>query len=371
MSTESGFGGVARELRERMAAGACGRWDDEDFGRLALEAFRSQYARNAVYGAFCRARGRTPDTVSRWDEVPAVPVTGFRALDLYAGDPAEAEAVFLTSGTRSETRRGRHFVRSLALYHASLLPTFRAHVVPDVERIRFVSLVPSPEEAPASSLSHMVGAAAARWASRVDWLVDGEGALDRGGLDRALGEARAADEPVLLLGTAFAFVHALEGASGGAPGGLGPLPPGSRIMETGGFKGRAREMPREDFHRLLAEGTGVPRERIVNEYGMTELLSQLYEPVLSEGLAGAGVHVPAPWLRVRALDPVTLEPLGEGRPGLLAFFDLANVGSVCHVLTEDVGSVEGGRVRLIGRTEGAEPRGCSRAMDDLMSSARG
>ena len=115
---------------------------------------------------------------------------------------------------------------------------------------------------------------------------------------------------------------------------------------------------------------GVPSRMIVGEYGMTELLSQLYEPVLTEGAPTAGTYVAPPWLRVRALDPVTLDELPSGAEGLLAFFDLANVGSVCHVLTEDVGNVSGGRVRLSGRAQGAQPRGCSIAMDELMSAAR-
>ena len=90
---------------------------------------------------------------------------------------------------------------------------------------------------------------------------------------------------------------------------------------------------------------------------------------MSEHADAGDSHVFPPWMRVRALDPLTLEELEEGGEGLLAFFDLANAGSVCHVLTEDVGSVGSGRVRLGGRVVGAEPRGCSRAMDDLMAAA--
>lgn len=141
-------------------------------------------------------------------------------------------------------------------------------------------------------------------------------------------------------------------------------------METGGFKGAGREVTRVELYRRLAEATGLPAQRIVSEYGMTELLSQLYEPVLSEGPGAAGTHLAPPWLKVRALDPVTLEELPSGEEGLLCFFDLANAGSVCHVLTEDVGSVAKGRVRLAGRVRGAEPRGCSLAMDELMAAAR-
>jgi hypothetical protein len=137
-------------------------------------------------------------------------------------------------------------------------------------------------------------------------------------------------------------------------------------METGGFKGATTELSRPELYDRITTATGVPAVRIVNEYGMTELLSQLYEPVLTDGEGAIGWHVTPPWLRVRALDPMTLEELPEGRKGVLAFFDLANLGSVSHILTEDVGSIVGGRLRLEGRAPGAEPRGCSRAMDELM-----
>jgi hypothetical protein len=113
----------------------------------------------------------------------------------------------------------------------------------------------------------------------------------------------------------------------------------------------------------------VPSERIASEYGMTELLSQLYDPILVDGPDRGGVYAPPPWLKVRTLDPVTLEEVAPGESGLLAFFDLANAGSVCQVLTEDMGTVSEGLVRLAGRIRGAEPRGCSRAMDQLMSAA--
>ena len=142
-------------------------------------------------------------------------------------------------------------------------------------------------------------------------------------------------------------------------------------METGGFKGLARAVSRSDVYDGIAAATGVPSSRIVNESGMTELLSQLYEPVLSEGPDAVGTHVPPPWLRVRALDPVSLDPVQEGEDGILTFFDLANAGSVSHILTEDVGSVREEGVRFRGRLVGAEPRGCSRAMDELMSAAGG
>ncbi|MDX1494369.1 MAG: hypothetical protein R3253_09940, partial [Longimicrobiales bacterium] len=376
-------------------------WTEDEFRQRALTAFRHQYETCAPYRALCRSRGVTPDAVDAWEEVPAVPATAFKHFDFLAwsGD-AGPEGVFRTSGTtRGADLRGRHPVPRLDLYEASLAEPFRRALLPEVGRLEgavtgsaasaadgalFLSLIPSPEAVPDSSLSYMVGAAARRFASDVVWLVDARGAWRTGALpdlrDRIDGAA-ARGAPVLLLGTALAYLHLLEDgdrdASGAAAGLTSPaallqdLPEGARAMETGGFKGARRTVSRDELYRGIEAHTGVPRDRIVNEYGMTELLSQRYEPVLTEGAASAGAHVPPPWLRVRALDPGTLEPVEEGEEGILAFFDLANLGSVCHILTEDVGSVADGRVRLRGRAAGAEPRGCSRAMDELMSAVRG
>lgn len=368
MANDVDFSDLARRLESRFAAGVGQPWSEEDFDRLAMEVFRLQYERVSAFRAFCEGRGRTPATVGRWHDVPAVPARAFKHLDLAVGEP---ELVFLTSGTtRGAERRGRHLVARASLYRASLLPPFARHVMaspePSASRAPFVSLVPSPGALPDSSLSYMIGCAAEAFSSEAHWLVDASGVLDERGLRAVLEGAARGEHPVVVLGTALALLHAVERLEKEpAP----RLPDGSRVMETGGFKGLEREIGREELHDRLAAATGVPRHRIVSEYGMTELLSQLYEPVLSEGPEATGVHVPPPWLKVRALDPVSLEEVAPGEPGLLAFFDLANAGSVCHVLTEDVGVVVDGRVRLQGRARGAEPRGCSRAMDELMSSA--
>jgi hypothetical protein len=362
------FPALAEKLERLFDAGVRTPWPESAFEKLALAAFRLQFERIASYRAFCEGRARTPDTVERWQDVPAVPSSAFRALELHSGDDDRPEAVFRTSGTTlGQAARGRHLVPRLELYRRSLVPPFRAHVLAARGRIRFVSLIPSSDELPDSSLSFMVGVAAGVMASQTHWLVDGKGVLDLDALRAIARRASNAREPVLIVGTALALLNVLEGLEGAPPA---PLPPGSRIMETGGFKGAGRELTRVDLYARLAGATGVPQERIVSEYGMTELLSQLYEPVLSEGPGAVGTHVPPPWLKVRALDHVTLEELPSGEEGLLCFFDLANIGSVCHVLTEDVGGVVKGRVRLAGRASGAEPRGCSLAMDELMSAAR-
>ena len=352
------------ELNHRLRSSGMSSWPDDVFNAMALEAFAEQFRSITAYRRFCEGRDATPSSVRRWTEIPAVPTTAFKYMDLAT---KEAEIVFRTSGTSlGEQRRGRHLVSSLALYRASLAPPFREYVMAGSERLRFLSLIPSPQAVPDSSLSYMVAAAAEQFATECHWLVDARGQLDKEMVRSLTRTVSDVGEPVLLVGTALSFLHLIDFLKESLPR---PLPIGSRIMETGGFKGSGRQTTRDELRQGLFEATGIPSERVVNEYGMTELLSQMYEPVLIEGPEAARTHVAPPWLRVRALDPMTLEDLPPGEEGLLAFFDLANVGSVCHILTEDVGSVLEGRIHLVGRALGSEPRGCSRTMDELMLAA--
>lgn len=362
---EGAFSRLAAELIALFGRGVDQTIDDVDFREWALRVFVHQTTANSTYGRFCQARGRTPGNVDAWEDVPAVPATAFKHLDLASGD-GRVEATFRTSGTtRGQDGRGRHPVPSLALYRASLLPNLRSAMLPEQEGLPLVSLIPPPGAVPDSSLSTMIGAAADSLCESAVWLVDAEGHLDVDRFVRTVAELRDRRRPALVAGTAFAFVHLLDAlvARHVTP----RLPEGTRIMETGGFKGRSRVVERGALYAALEERLGVPEHHVVNEYGMTELLSQLYEPVLREGPGSERRHVPPPWLRVRALDPTTLRPVPTGEPGLLAFYDLANAGSVCHVLTEDIGTVSEDGVRLRGRVTGAEPRGCSRAMEELMS----
>lgn len=356
---------LAPELEGLFARGVDAPLSQDAFDALALRAFRHQWDANPTYRAFCAARGVHPDTVSRWSQVPAVPAAAFKEVDLWAGGAGEPEAVFLTSGTTAGVaRRGRHLVPRLSLYRASALASLRAHLVPEDEPLPVLSLIPSPSDAPSSSLSAMMGFVADRWGSPVRWVAHPDRGVDAAAFLAAAREAASHGAAALVAGTAFAFVHLLDALA--RDGARVALPEGSRLMETGGFKGRSREVARSDLYAGLEERLGIPAWRMVNEYGMTELLSQLYEPTLREGPAFQGGHVAPPWLRVHALHPMTLEPLPEGRVGVLAFFDLANAGSVCHVLTQDLGAVAGGRLRLQGREAAAEPRGCSLALEDFL-----
>ena len=357
------------EIGEVLRAGMEAPLLEHRFQELALRVFRHQYATNGVYRALCRRRGLDPDGVGSWEEVPPVPTRAFKELALVSGDPREAERVFRTSGTTGgRGHRGEHHVLDLTLYHEALLPNFRAHLLPDGERIPFVSLVPPGHEAPDSSLSHMVEVAARHLAAPGGgWFVDARGRVLHEDLSRTLDALQEDERPVLVLATAFALVHWFDALE--REGRRHRLPAGSRVMETGGFKGRSREVGREELYAAIQERLAVPPERVVNEYGMTELLSQFYEPVLRAPGAPRR-HVPPPWVRTRVLDPATLRPVPEGRTGILAHFDLANLHSVAHVLTEDRGVMEGDGFRVLGRASGAEPRGCSLAMDELMAARR-
>ncbi len=368
MNSLQGWEALASELEALFRRGVHETLEEERFTRIALRVFGHQYRGCSAYRAYCQARSKTPVDVQRWQDVPMVPTRGFKDVELLSAD--RAEAVFLTSGTsRGPEARGRHFVPRLSLYRSAALTSFAAHVLPEGRAAAMLSLVPSPRIQPRSSLSAMVEMVAQDLVEEAVWLGDGEPGPDPDPLEAAADRLAAETRPVLMVGTAFAFVHLLDALS--ARGSSVRLPGSARIMETGGFKGRSRTVSRRELYDALEERLGVPPTRIVNEYGMTELLSQLYEPILTEGREGSGWHVAPPWLRVRALDPSTLAPLESGTPGLLAFFDLANAGSVAHVLTEDVGVVTGGRVRLQGRSAGAEPRGCSLAAEELLLAAEG
>jgi hypothetical protein len=351
----------ADPLRDRLVAYIDG--GEDDFGDLAIAIFRHQYRCNAPYRAFCDARGADPDRVLSWQQVPAVPTDAFKAAALVCGD-AEPVAVFRTSGTTSGAgRRGTHLVTDLAPYHAALRSGFAEHLLPDRRSMRIISLVPSAAELPDSSLSHMIDEVIAAYGTKSSgWRIGADHGLDVDGLITDLESIAAGTDPVLLAGTSFTFVHLFDSLR--ARGLRFRLPAGSRAMDTGGFKGRSREVARADllagFHDLL----GLAPEWVVNEYGMTEMSSQFYDGVAGRG--GERRYAVPRWVRTVAVDPETLGPVPPGDMGVLRHCDLANVNSVMMLQTADLGAVDGDGFTLAGRAPGAEPRGCSIAMDELL-----
>lgn len=368
---DSRFQQLCQLLCETFAEGYEAGISDETFNRLALEVFAFQCDANPTLKAFAVGRGVRPGLTSRWEDIPAVPAAAFKALPLVTTQPEAVQRVFRTSGTTQGVRRGEHYVRDLLLYQASALPHFEQNLLPDGVRPRFISLIPPAEGVPDSSLSYMTSLMTEAFSAEGGaYFASPTSEIDVPGLEAALDGAAAQRAPVLLMGTAFAFVHWLESVEPRACSWA--LPEGSRMMETGGFKGRAREVSRAELYTRLSATHGIPTGHIVNEYGMTEMLSQFYEPVLRCELdtpLDERALVGPPWVRTRILDPATLEDVTPGEPGLLCHTDLANAGSVVTILTEDLGVKQGNGFRVLGRVQGAEPRGCSLALEDVLKAA--
>jgi acyl-CoA synthetase (AMP-forming)/AMP-acid ligase II len=273
--------------------------------------------------------------------------------------------VFRTSGTTS-AERGSHPLRDLSLYDRGAKAAASYALFPDAPRLRLVVLAPSEAEAPDSSLSYML-------ARFLHWFGDDEseyvlrgGALQVDALRQALAKATSVRTPVALLGTSFAFVHAQDA--------LGEqrfvLPPGSRIMQTGGFKGRSRSIEPAAMLQMLSARFGIASDWIVQEYGMTELSSQLYETTLRRaalGEASTERHLWVPgWVRAEPIDPETLQPTAAGEVGLLRIDDLANLDGVCAIQTSDLARRVQAGVVVLGRAADAAVRGCSIGADELL-----
>ena len=346
------------------------------FSGFARELFALQFAHVATYRRLCETRGVTPDSLDDWQGIPAMPTTAFKELDLTSLAPSERSAVFHSSGT-TEHRPSRHYhsAESLAVYEASLRPWFARHVLPRAGGLqtpsaassitdgdckspaRFLCLTPPPDQAPHSSLVHMFAIVSrafgtpesvflAGLSEDLAWELDFSSALT------ALRTAERRAAPVVLLGTAFMFVHLLDELERRAL--RLSLPSGTRVMETGGYKGRTRELPKAELHALITARLGVPARDILCEYGMSELSSQAYSLATDQS-----VFQFPPWCRALVISPETGREVAEGETGLLRLFDLANVRSVLALQTEDLATRRGDGFELLGRAAQAEARGCS------------
>lgn len=333
---------------------------EAEFNSLAVEWFGIQYQHNAAYRCWCEALGVEPQNVSEWRQIPAMPTSGFKELEVTSLAVDERTRVFHSSGT-TEQRPSRHFhsTQSLALYEVSLVTWFRRCLLEHCPgALRMISLTPGPEAVPNSSLVHMFETLRRECGtpdSAFCGSLNGEGAweLNTPALDDALLSASA---PVFLVGTAFSFVNWIDTMI--ARDVRFQLPTGSRVLETGGYKGRSRSMPKDELHTLLCERLGVTAEAIVCEYGMSELSSQAYDVPRTTADGGRAFHFP-PWARALIFSPETGREVAEGETGLVRIIDLANLWSVSAVQTEDLAVRRGAGFELIGRAAQAEPRGCS------------
>ena len=326
------------------------------FGDLAIRLLEYQLQHNLPYARYCARFGVTPVNLPpSWQDIPATPAAAFKSATLATFDPAQASLCFETSGT-SAGSGGRHFMETSALYDASLLAAFDRFVLSDGARLRYFNLVPNPAERPHSSLGYMMRQIADRRGDgNGGWYIAGDVLL----VDAFLEEARAAisqRQAVCVTATAFALAHLLNELERRRV--VLPLPAGSRVIETGGFKGRARIVERSELYAQTCRAFAIPRSAVFSEYGMTELSSQYYDAPERSVRPEARRKAAPPWLRSRVVgaDGATL-PCGT--VGALVHVDLANRSSCIAIATEDLAVRFDDGLVIVGRERGAELRGCS------------
>ena len=365
---------------------------DQEFESLALAIFHYQFQRNFNYRKFCLLSKKTPKNVLQWKEIPAMPAVGFKELALTTFPIKEAVRVFKTSGTTgasatkarhqnaggsvrdlwrtsadvpvNTTPTGTHFFDTLKLYEAVIPAPFKEFLLPDNASLEYFFLMSSPKDAPDSSLSYMMGVV-----NRC--LAAGRGKFyikkDKPQYENLLRDLRRSRSKVFLLATAFSLKAFLDF--------LGEkkinlkLPVGSRLMQTGGFKGHVKEVSKSKLYGECALRLGIPKEFCVSEYGMTELSSQFYDTTLRDhvlGLKKASFKKGPAWLKTLVIDPATGREVHKGGTGFLRHFDLANRGSVMAVQTEDLGRFRGQDFELLGRAVGSDLRGCSLNYEDFL-----
>lgn len=310
----------------------------ETFPSLALEVFRYQYRYNGIYRQFVDLLGVDPQRVNRLEEIPFLPISFFKTHLLQAGQ-WKPEQVFKSSGTTGQVR-SQHAVRSVREYQLRSARTYENTYGPLADQAIF-ALLPGYLERGDSSLvcmaDHFIRCSG--YAESGFFLNDYKACL------AALREARQSGYQVLLLGVSFALLDMAEQFRE-------PLGEEVIIMETGGMKGRRKEMIRAELHARLQTAFGV--DKIHSEYGMTELQSQAYAPE-------RGLFQPAPTMRVLArelTDPLSYA--SPGRTGALNIIDLANLDTLSFIATDDLGRVYADHTfEVLGRMDGSEARGCN------------
>lgn len=351
--------------------------DATEFDRLALAVFEHQYENVPLYRRLCELRGIAPRDVTHWSAIPAVPADLFKEPGLAGASRAPA-ATFMSSGTtQGPERRSRHAVgaRELALYRRASVGHFAAMVMPDAPGPMSVLLIgPGARTHPSSSLGQMYDfvidafavpgedAACAR-------MFDAAGKLD---LDGAIAHLQAAGtQPVLVLALSSTLTAVLEALRDRKL--ALRLPADSRLVHTGGNKG-GRTMSRAGILKAAWRFLHIPAYLCVEEYGMTELLSQFYDDAFRSRWSGKlqqRSKLGPPWTRTAVVDPATLAPVARGERGLLRHFDLANCGSISAVQTLDVGRASGEGFEILGRATGADERGCNQLMSGVSESISG
>ncbi len=342
-------------LSERIGAFVRGEGDDS-FDGLVGEAFRLHFEKSPAVRRLAEAAGVTPATLDDWRQVPLVPTLAFKMQKLSIDEPEE---VFHGSGT-TDSSPSVHQHPYPELCREVIDATFPAALLAQLDRPPMLSLIPAHADAPHSSLAFMIDHVLERWGGEGSRTVVGRRGLNTQELRGFLAARQRDRRPAVILATALALVHLVEALERLQLSFR--LPAGSRVFETGGYKGKSRELSRQEVSATLEGRLGVRPTMVVHEYGVTELTCHVY----SAPRAGdAECFKTPPWVRFRVLRPDTLDEAPAGEIGLLAVFDLANVGSALHVVTEDLAVAESDGFSLAGRAAGAEVRRCSLLSEEL------
>ena len=305
---------------------------DADFEREALHLFRYQAEHCAPYAEYIRLLGVDVATVHRVEDIPMLPIAIFKSHKVYCGK-AEPQMVFTSSATTGMIQ-SRHYVADLALYERSFKEAFR-HFYGDLKECSIYALLPSYLEREGSSLVYMAEKLIEECSGGGFYLHDYE---------KLLRDMARDDNPKILLGVTYALLDLAENYA--------PHLEHTVVMETGGMKGKRKELPKSELHRILCSAFGV--DRIHSEYGMAELMSQAYS-------FGDGLFRTPKWMRVLVRDVNNpFARLADGRRGGLDVIDLANRDSCAFIATQDMGiRYADGSFRIEGRISQSDIRGCN------------
>lgn len=304
----------------------------EDFDRAALALFDFQALMCEPYARYLSLIGIRREEVDCVERIPFMPVELFKSHDVYCA-PEPPEKVFTSSGTTGMIS-SRHPMADLSLYERCFTSAFELFYGP-VGEWSIYALLPSYLEREGSSLVYMMDGLIRKSRGGGFYLYDHDALLE---------DMRNTDGPKLLLGVSYALLDLAEKGE--------RLPSGSVVMETGGMKGRRKELPKQTMHEILCEGLGV--DSIHSEYGMAELTSQAYS-------SGGGVFRCPPWMRVLVRDlNDPFDILGAQRNGGINIIDLGNIYSCAFIQTQDAGRLyDDGSFTVFGRADRSEIRGCN------------
>ncbi|MFI3265885.1 MAG: acyltransferase [Rikenellaceae bacterium] len=303
-----------------------------DFEAKALEIFRFQAQSCKVYKDYLNAIGVDPSDVQTLEQIPMLPIELFKSHEIYCGSKP-AQIVFTSSATTGMVPSNHH-VADVAIYEESFMRGFELFYGRPKDMCIY-ALLPNYLEREGSSLVYMFDKLIKAASSGGFYLYD---------TDKMLEQMASFEGPKLLLGVSYALLDLAEAGV--------TLPENTMVMETGGMKGRRKEMTKQELHTTLCQGLGV--DSIHSEYGMAELLSQAYS-------SGQGVFTPSPWLDIRVRD--LNDPfrwVKDGHMGGINIIDLANVYSCSFIQTQDLGTrYDNGTFSLGGRISGSDIRGCN------------